>query len=153
MLSEGPESNARDPMVLRIGDRYYLYYTAHPNRQGAVYCRTSKDLRNWSASKIVASGGSAGNAFTSAECPFVYQEKTTGFFYLFRTQRYGEKAETRVYRSRDPMNFGVDDDRHLVANLPLAAPEIIEHAGQHYIASLLPSLKGIRLARLKWTRK
>jgi SAM-dependent methyltransferase len=38
----------------------------------------------------------------------------------------------------------------LVGRLPVAAPEIIEHDGQTYIASLLPSLKGIRIARLEW---
>jgi hypothetical protein len=30
------------------------------------------------------------------------------------------------------------------------AAEIIEHDGQTYIASLLPSLKGIRIAKLEW---
>jgi hypothetical protein len=48
------------------------------------------------------------------------------------------------------MDFGINDDRFLVGMLPVAAPEIIEHDGQTYIASLLPSLKGIRIARLEW---
>ena len=37
-----------------------------------------------------------------------------------------------------------------MGTLPVAAPEIIEHEGQTYIASLLPSLKGIRIAKLEW---
>jgi hypothetical protein len=57
---------------------------------------------------------------------------------------------TSVYRSKDPLDFGVNDDRYLVARLPVAAPEIVVHDGQYYIASLLDNLKGIRLAKLKW---
>jgi hypothetical protein len=150
MFNEGSDANARDPMVLRIGELYHLYYTAHPSRRGAVYCRTSRDLRHWSTSKIVASGGSAGSSFNSAECPFVFHHRESGFYYLFRTQHYGVNAQTSVHRSKNPMDFGIETDRYLVARLPVAAPEIIEHEGRYYIASLLPSLKGIRVARLKW---
>ena len=73
-----------------------------------------------------------------------------GWYYLFRTQRYGQNALTTVYRSKDPLDFGVRDDRCLVGTLPVAAPEIVVHEGQDYIAALLPSLKGIQIARLKW---
>jgi len=37
-----------------------------------------------------------------------------------------------------------------MGSLPVAAPEIFRHEGQWYIASLMPTLKGIRIARLKW---
>jgi hypothetical protein len=58
-----------------------------------------------------------------------------------------------VYRSTNPLNFGIDNDQdHLVRSWKLAAPEVIYHQGQYYIASLLDSLKGIRIARLKWVR-
>ena len=55
--------------------------------------------------------------------------------------------------TKDPMNFGVDDDRYLVETLPVAAPEIVESHGQLYIAALLPSLKGIQIAKLGWEKK
>lgn len=143
-------ANARDPMVLPVGETYHCYYTAFPGRKGAVYCRTSRDLKKWSDSKIVAFGGSAGTGPTSAECPHVVYHEESGYYYLLRTQRYGQQAQTSVYRSKDPMDFGIDDDRCLVCRLPVGAPEIIRHEGQWYIASLLPSLAGIRIARLEW---
>lgn len=144
-------ANTRDPMVLPIGDTYYCYYTAYPNRQGAVYCRTSRDFKRWSESKIVAYGGQAGTGPSSAECPHVVDRH--GWYYLFRTQRYGRGARTSVYRSKDSMDFGVGDDRFLVCTLPVAAPEIIRYKQEDYIASLLPSLKGIQVTRLKWAPK
>jgi len=141
--------NTRDAMVLTFGNTYYCYYTAHPHRKGAVYCRTSRDLNEWSESKIVAYGGQAGTGPSSAECPHVVYRH--GWFYLFRTQRYGREARTSVYRSKDPMDFRVEDDKFFVCRLSVAAPEIIRHEDRDYIAWLLPSLKGIRIARLKWT--
>lgn len=150
MFGEGPGAITRDPMVLPVGKQFYCFYTAHPNKQGAVYCRVSQDLRSWRKSKIVASGGSAGTGPSSAECPFVHFHRPSSAYYLFRTQRYGVDARTSVYRSKDPLSFGINDDSKLVCVLPVAAPEIIESDGSYYIAALLPSLKGIQVARLKW---
>ena len=59
-------------------------------------------------------------------------------------QHYGGNAQTRVYRSKDPTDFGVDDDRYLVETLPVAAPEIIESHGQLYISRLAAELGGRR---------
>lgn len=148
MFSEGGGANTRDAMALFADGTYYCYYTAHPGRRGAVYCRTSIDLRHWSESVKVAYGGSAGTEFYNAECPHVV--KRGDWFYLFRTQRYGENAQTSVYRSKNPLDFGIEDDRYLVTRLPVAAPEIIVHEGGYFIASLVPSLKGIRIAPLAW---
>ncbi len=149
MFTEGPTANARDPMVIRVGDLWHCYYTAFPEGKGAVFCRTSRDLKNWSDSRIVAFGGRAGTGPTSAECPHVIYH--AGYYYLFRTQRYGPAAQTSVYRSKNPLDFGIEDDRHFICTLPVAAPEIILHDGQYYIAALLPNLKGIRIARLRWS--
>jgi len=153
MFSEAPGANTRDPMVLEIGGLFHCYYTAYPNRLGGDYVRTSKDLRHWSASRKVAYGGQAGTGPSSAECPFVYHHKASGYYYLFRTQHYGANAQMSVYRSKDPMDFGVNDDKYLVGTMPYAAPELVEHDGQLYIAVLRGDLKGIQVARLKWAPK
>ena len=149
-LFGAPTGNTRDPMVIRIGDLWHCYYTAHPNNLGAVYCRTSRDLQFWSEAQLVAKGGQSGDGPYSSECPFVV-ELEHGQFYLFRNQIYGKNAKCSVYFSRDPLDFGVDQGTgHFVCTLSVAAPEIIRHEGQYFIATLLPSLKGIQIARLRW---
>ena len=98
MFAEGDQANARDPVVTvdRTVDPsaqvpsdsvcWSCYYTAHPNNVGAVYYRTSPDLRRWSGARIVSRGGMTGRRPGSCECPFVTFHN--GYFYLFRTIRY-----------------------------------------------------------------
>lgn len=144
--------NTRDPMLIRIGNLWHCYYTAHPENKGTDYCRTSSNLLDWSPAHVVAKGGQAGEGPWSAECPFVV-ELEPGKFYLFRTQRYGANAQTSVYFSHDPLDFGLNNDKdHFVCTLPVAAPEIIHQDKQWFIAALLPSLKGIQVARLTWEK-
>lgn len=150
IFSEGAGANTRDPMLLRIGDRWHCYYTAYPSDLGAVYCRTSPDLVAWSDSVRVAFGGAAGTGRYAAECPHVVARH--GAYYLFRTQRYAPDPITRVYWSTNPLRFGLnEDDRYLVAELPIAAPEVVRHEGQDYLAALRPGLDGIRVVRLNWS--
>lgn len=158
-LFTGPYNNTRDPMVLSINDMYYCYYTGHLEKETAekhkcaVFCRTSTDLRQWSEPIKVSAGGNAKARWWGgdAECPFVVYKD--GLFYLFRNQIYGRNNINTQYCSPDPLNFGVDDDRYRLGTLPVAAPEIIIHNGQYYTAALMPSLKGIRIAKLKWVPK
>lgn len=146
----GDDANTRDPMIIEIDGVFYCYYVASPGDRGAIYVRTSRDLDNWSESKIVCAGGTPGDGPWSAECPFVVRRGDD--YYLLRTQKYGRNALTHVYRSKDPMDFGVNDDRCLVTSLPVAAPEVIEHHGEYLLAGLGLELEGIRLAPLAWRR-
>ena len=100
---------------------------------------------------MVAAGGRAGGTRYSAECPHVVYKQDSGLYYLFRTQKYGRDNVSSIYASADPLNFGVNDDRYFLGTLAAAAPEIVKYNSQYYIAALLPSLKGIRVAKLKWT--
>ena len=149
VFTEGPGANTRDAMLLRTGGLWRVYYTAFHGDKGYVFSRTSPDLKTWSGSFVVAYGGQAGNNIWSCECPFVV-ELSPGHYYLFRTQVYGRDAKTSVYHSTNPGYFGIDDDRGFVGTLPVAAPEILLHEGQYYIAALMPDLNGIRIARLQW---
>lgn len=143
----------RDPMVLKVKNLYHLYYTADPDRHGVDFVRTSKDLVHWSEPTRVSYGGSPGNGPSSAECPFVYHDAKSGYYYLLRNQYYGTNARFTVYRSKDPMDFGKDSDKDLVEVMPYAAPEVVESGGQAYLAVLLPDLKGIEIAKLKLAPK
>lgn len=161
LFSEGPEANARDIMLLPHDGRWYGYYTCHPNNQGMVCLRTTRDFASWSDSTVVAFAGRSGTAFWSAECPHVVKRGEDDF-YLFRTESYGSPQEgdirkrrparTNVYFSTDPAMFGINqDERYYLCTLPVAAPEIILHEGQYYIAALNEgALDGIRIARLRW---
>jgi hypothetical protein len=135
----------RDPMVFAAPHEFRVYYTSDA---GIDYVRTSPDLVTFSESRVVAAGGAAGVNCCSAECPFVAQPVSGGDYFLFRTQQYGQNAQTRVYRSPDPFDFGVDDDRFLIETLPLAAPELLNFEGQTYVAHLRPDLQGIQVAKL-----
>ena len=151
MFTEGAGNNSRDPMALFTGGMWSMYYCAHPFGNTVDYLRTSTDWKTWSPSRVVAGFGSAGTGIGNAECPFVV-EHPAGHYYLFRTQAYGQNNISRVYYSTDPTYFGVNHDHdYLLTSLSAAAPEIVFHEGQWYIAALMPSLKGIRIAKLKWT--
>ncbi len=150
MFGEGDDVNTRDPMVVRDGSRWIVYYTAHPERSGSVYARVGSDLNTWGPAKIVSKGGRAGVGPFVAECPFVYFHRESGTWYLFRTQDYGLKSATHVYASKDPLDFGVEDDSKWVATLPVSAPEIFEFEGTLYMAALRHDIKGIEIAKIEF---
>ena len=146
------------PMGIEYNDLFYCYYMGHTKNSkpnSAIFCRTSADIHHWSEPVMVSGGGSPAEKDNwyggDAECPFVVNKD--GLFYLFRNQRYGENNMNTQYGSPDPQDFGVDDDRYLIGTLPVAAPEIIYSRGEYYIAALLPNLKGIRMAKIKWVKQ
>ena len=103
---------------------------------------------------LVGYGGSAGEGGSASECPFVHFDAASGYYYLFRTQRYSPYGgQTSVYASRDPSNFGVGDasDAYLVARLPICAPELVELAdGRVLVVAPKTQLDGFRVAELKF---
>jgi beta-xylosidase len=149
----GPYNNTRDAMVLRSNGLFFCYSMGSwpsPPHLSAIFCRTSADLAHWSEPMIVSAGGIASTppSPADAECPFVVERN--GWYYMFRNQIYGPNALNTQYASRNPLAFGVDDDRYRIGTLPVAAPEIILSQGQYYIAALNPNLDGIRIARLRF---
>ena len=156
-LFAGPYPQTRDAMVLKVGGLFYCYYMGHKKDaqyDSAIFCRTSHDLKQWSEAMMVSAGGIADTQCNwfggDAECPFVVAKG--GLFYLFRNQLYGRPSLNTQYASPNPLNFGVGHDDFRVGTLAVAAPEMILYEGQYYIAALMPSLKGIQIARLKWVR-
>jgi len=152
LFGEGPRGHARDPMLIQVGPRWHCYYSAHPDGRHGIWLRTSENLIDWSDSIRVMTGGQAGEEWWNFECPHVV--RIGGWFYLFHTQNYkpGEQ-QTSVYRSADPTWFGIDNDANFVTHLPVAAPELVQHEGQWYLAALDSDLEGIRVVRLNWVEK
>jgi hypothetical protein len=158
-LFRGPYQNTRDAMVLKSNGLFFCYYTGHtstppPGQDScAVFCRISTDLYQWSDPLVVCSGGSPSKGIAwygaDSECPFVVNYNQS--FYLFRNQLYGPGGLNTQYVSDNPLYFGTgDDNSHLIGQLNVSAPEIIEYNGEYYIAALKPNLDGIRVAKLKW---
>ena len=157
-LFTGPLYNTRDAMTLEYNGLFYCYYMGSQKDEkphSAIYLRTSADLKKWSEPMMVSAGGSPEDKDRwfggDAECPFVVEKD--GQFYLFRNQMYGEDNLNTQYCSPNLMDFGVDDDQFIIGEMAVAAPEIIFHDGEYYMAALLPSLKGIRIVKLKWNEK
>lgn len=154
-LETYPNNTARDAMVLKRGNTYYCYYTSHTSthgQDGAAYCRTSLNLRDWSESVMVSHTPEfPGNSPKySDECPHVVYVPEVGLYYLFVTQMYGKNSQTTVYASPNPLYFGIDSDVYKVCSLPIAAPEVILFEGKYYVAALKPGFDGIQIAELTW---
>ena len=151
-LFSGPLTHTRDPCVVGIGGLWHCYYAVHDQAEtyGAAFCRTSADLRTFSQPVKVAAGGQAGGGPCSAECPHVILREELGLYILLQTQCYVREAQTTVYASPNPQDFGINDDRYRLGTLPVAAPEVIAAGDELYLAALTPDLDGIRMAKLAW---
>lgn len=160
-IFSGPFINSRDAMTIKQNDTYYCYYTGHlldfePGQiRAAIFCRTSKDLLEWTEPTMVSGGGRYAEMDSwgggDAECPFVVQLEDK--FVLFRNVEYGKDNLNVQYCSEDPMNFGVDTDSLMVGELAIAAPEIVKYNNEYYLFSLKESLDGIKAARIRFEKK
>jgi len=82
LLVDGYE--ARDPMVLRVGDRWVMYYTATSQPEGGsfvVAATESDDLVHWHGRTIVFTDATAGTGGGPTESPFVVERD--GRYHLF----------------------------------------------------------------------
>jgi len=150
-LFVGP-GETRDPCLLRVGGLWYLYHAGYHNdarEEAGFYARTSRDLLHWSDWTLVHQDPAYGAGPWNTECPHVVYR--AGSFYLFRTVDYAS-ATSHVFRSDDPLDFGVGDaSGKYVRPIAVAAPEIIvDDRGQEYITSNHDLLGGARIARLRW---
>jgi hypothetical protein len=150
-LFVGP-GETRDPCLLKVGDVWYLYCAGYHNDdrlEAGFYARTSHNLLDWSDWTLVHQDKRFGAGGWNTECPHVVRRG--GRFYLFRTADYAS-ATTYVFRSDDPLDFGVGDaSAKYVGPIAVAAPEIIvDDQGREYITSNHDLLGGTRMARLRW---
>ncbi len=142
----------RDPCLINIDGLWHLYYAGYhglDDGQAGFYVRTSSDLIQWSDRKLVHLDPRYGGHRWQTECPHVVYRK--GYYYLFRTVDY-ESSETHVFRSEDPLDFGVGDaSAKYVGPIAVAAPEIIvDDDGNDFITSNHDLSAGTMLCRLRW---
>jgi hypothetical protein len=153
-LFTGP-GEARDPVLIKIGDLWHMYYTGHlfhgEEEIPTFFARTSRDLINWSDYSVVHYDRSSmfGKGIWNTECPHVVRRG--GYYYLFRTENYA-LARTHVFRSKDPMDFGKgDSSEKYIGMIAVGAPEIImDEEGNEYITSNHNLEGGTMMCRLRW---
>jgi beta-fructofuranosidase len=141
--------DARDPMVTRVGPQWVMYYTANRTPQGGnhqVAFRTSTDLVHWSGKQVAFEHPAAGTFGGPTESPFVVFRG--GWWYLSVCCDAGYK-DTRVYRSRDPFHFSVND---LAGRIDAHAAEIVtEPSGATWVTGAGWGQGGLHLAPLSFT--
>ncbi len=145
--------HARDPMVLKVGDKWVMYYTANSEPGGGnhiVAYRTSDNLLTWSDRKTAFTDPTIGKGGGPTESPFVVRRGP--YFYLFLSMRHSYKpgfyADTEVFRSMDPMQWNLDDK---VGEIDAHALEVIRDTdGQWYVSHCGWYQDGVYLAPLTW---
>ncbi|MEX0781885.1 MAG: family 43 glycosylhydrolase [Dehalococcoidia bacterium] len=165
MVVDGFE--ARDPMVLRVGERWVMYYTATSEPSGGhfvVAAAESDDLVHWEGRHIVYRDAMSGTGAGPTESPFVVQRG--GRYYLFigpdyegllrsyeETGRYDRAAyrRTRVLASDDPLSFDLSG---LVGVIDAHAAEVIvDEEGKRWVSHCGWGEGGVWLAELGMGRE
>ena len=162
LLVDGYE--ARDPMVLRVEDRWVMYYTGNSNPEGGNHCvlaAFSDDLVTWSGRTVVYESAEVGDGAGPTESPFVVERDGSyllfigpyGFPDAVRRQRDGEKVNwveaycsTVVLASEDPLRF--DDDGQVGHITSHAAEVIVDEDGNDWISHCGWGQGGVYLAPL-----
>jgi beta-fructofuranosidase len=140
--------DARDPCLLRHGERWLLYYTATSTPTGGnhvVKVRTSDDLLAWSEATVAYRDPARGTFGGPTESPYVLERG--GAWYLFIGPR-GGYVGTDVYRSLDPLNFAPEDK---VGFLDAHAAEVVrDEEGSWWVSHAGWGQGGVWLAPLYW---
>ncbi|MGK5642549.1 family 43 glycosylhydrolase [Streptomyces sp. URMC 126] len=137
---------ARDPMVIRTGGRWVMYYTelSGPDGRHTVAFRTSDDLLRWSEPGVAFTDASTAATVSVTESPFVVERD--GWYYLFIGPRNGYDG-TDVFASRDPFRFGLDG---YAGHVPGHAVEVVTGGGQWYATAAGWFHQGLYVAPLDW---
>lgn len=138
--------DARDPMVLLVGDTYYLYYTANLDKEDnhhIVNVRTSKNLLDWSPARVAFIHPEKGTFGGPTESPFVVHYGD--HFYLFCGPD-GDYHATKVYRSANPYQW----EYKPIYTFPSHAAEVVQDGNNWYASAAGWDRDGVYLAPLTW---
>lgn len=137
--------DGRDPMVMRAGDQWVMYYTATTAPDGGnhtVTCVTSKDLIHWSDRRHVFVHPNVGSFGGPTESPFVVRRGS--HYYLFVC----DNDWTNVFLSRDPFHWDLDQQ---VGRIRSHASEITRDADGRWFITHAGWMTGpVMIAPLQW---
>lgn len=140
--------DARDPYILRLSDRWVMYYTATSQPQGGnhiVAYVTSQDLLTWTNRGVAFTDPATGTWGGPTESPFVVPHG--GAYYLFIGPRDAYDS-THVFVSKDPFHWSIENK---VGDIPAHAAEVIQDTdGQWYVSRAGWGKGGVYLAPLTW---
>lgn len=142
--------DARDPMVLRVGNQWVLYYCATETPQGGhhvVKAVTSPDLIHWSNPRIVFRASQTGTFGGPTESPFVVARDSKYYLFVCTNAPYNTSA---AYVSDDPFSF---DIAHTVMTFPAHGAEVVHAGDRWYVSSCGWEQGGLYLADLNWDDK
>lgn len=140
--------DARDPMVVRVGDDWIMYYTATTEPEGGnhiVAYRTSRDLIRWGERKTAFTDPAKGTFGGPTESPFVVRRGP--YWYLFIGPRGGYNG-TDIFRSESPTSW---ENKEQVGHIPAHAAEVLRDTdGKWYVSRAGWEQGGLYLAPLHW---
>ena len=139
---------ARDPFVLRVGEKWVMYYTATSDPSGGdriVAYRTSDDLIKWGERNVAFRDTIKEHSWSPTESPFVVRRGD--YYYLF-TGPWGGYVGTHVFRSKDPFHWTVEGK---VGRINSHAAEVVRDIdGKWYVSHCGWGQGGVYLAPLYW---
>ena len=143
--------DARDPMVLRVGNKWVMYYTCNSAPTGGNHCVAavfSSDLIHWGDKRTVFTSDIVGTYGGPCESPFVEKVDDTYFLFIGAYSGHlgycGNYSDTAVYASKDPFNFGGEPVGRILSH----AAEVLKIDGQYYVTHCGWRQGGVYLAKL-----
>ncbi|MFI1657019.1 family 43 glycosylhydrolase [Streptomyces sp. NPDC020472] len=137
---------ARDPMVLRVGGEWVMYYTelSGPGGHHVVAYRRSADLVRWSEPGVAFTDASTDTTVSVTESPYVVERD--GWYYLFIGPRNGYTG-TDVLASRDPFRFDLTGP---AGHVPGHAVEVFADGDTWWASAAGWFGQGLYVAPLDW---
>ncbi len=140
--------DGRDPFVLRLGDKWVMYYTATSKPEGGnhvVAYVTSDDLVTWNSRGVAFVDPSKGKWGGPTESPLVVRRDDR--YYLFIGPR-PDYDGTDVFVSRNPLRWKHEDK---VGHIASHAAEVVRDVdGKWYVSRCGWGRGGVYLAPLFW---
>lgn len=140
--------DARDPMVLRVGSQWVLYYCATELATGGnhiVAAATSSDLLHWTGRQIVFRSPQVGTFGGPTESPFVVERDNRYYLFLCTNSPYNN---TEVYVSDSPFSWNPEN---VVLRFDAHAAEVVDAGNAKWFLSAAGwGQGGLYLAELTW---